>query len=394
MNNQVSGSSFVFNTVTYTAPAAGSYRIGVFVEGDSRLGGEIGSNVNRDGDTTDVFAVLWSTSTNTVWVDTNQNNSFADDMAMTDYKVNYDVNYFGTDNPATPIAERLPFVVQTDGKNKAVNIGIVSGAHGSHVAGIAAGNGLFGGAMSGAAPGAEIVSVRVRLFISGCTVVALVKGMIYAAKQSDVDVINMSIGGLPPLNDGNNARAALYDRLVETYNVQIFISAGNSGPGMNTVGDPSVATNVMSVGAYITDDTYLADYGAQLYEADNLHFVRGTGQHRPERLPRHAGRWRGYQRSGGRRRRRQLHPHVHLPPDQRLRRHRDVRPRLGRQRRHIQLRWVDRPAEGCPGHPRRGHQPRDERRPLRDPQARRSDGRRHRVPDDECRHCRGSVQWA
>ena len=66
---------------------------------------------------------------------------------MTDYKVNYDVGYFGTDNPATRgRASAMPFVVQTDGKNKFVNIGIVSGAHGSHVAGIAAGNTLFGGA--------------------------------------------------------------------------------------------------------------------------------------------------------------------------------------------------------------------------------------------------------
>jgi uncharacterized protein (DUF1501 family) len=54
-------------------------------------------------------------------------------MPMTDYKINYDVNYFGVDNPATAVAERIPFVVQTDGKLKFVNIGIVSGAHGSHV---------------------------------------------------------------------------------------------------------------------------------------------------------------------------------------------------------------------------------------------------------------------
>ena len=128
----------------------------------------------------------------------------------------------------------MPFVVQTDGKNKFVNIGIVSGAHGSHVAGIAAGNSLFGGAMSGAAPGAKIVSVRVCLFVAGCTAHALIEGMIYVAKQGNVDVINMSIGGLPALNDGNNARAVLYDRLIEQYNVQMFISAGNSGPGVNT----------------------------------------------------------------------------------------------------------------------------------------------------------------
>src|SRR6185503_18680384 len=102
--------------------------------------------------------------------------------------VNFDVNYFGVDNPATAIAERMPFVVQTDGKNKVVNIGIVSSQHGSHVAGIIAGNQLFGGAMSGAAPGAKIKSVRVCLFIAGCTAHALVEGMIFVAKQGNVDV--------------------------------------------------------------------------------------------------------------------------------------------------------------------------------------------------------------
>ena len=280
MSNQVSGSTFTFSNVTYTAPANASYRIALFNERDARLGGELGSDVNRDGNPTGssgIFAVLWDTASNNVWVDTNQNNSFADEMAMTDYKVRYDVNYFGTDNPATPVAERMPFVVQTDGQRKVVNIGIVSGLHGSHTAGIAAGNSLFGGAMSGAAPGAKLVSVRTCLFIAGCTATALVEGMIYAAKQSNVDVINMSIGGLPALNDGNNARAILYNNLIETYNVQIVLSAGNSGPGMNTMGDPAVASLALAVGAYITDDTYLADYGAQLYEADNLHYFSSRG---------------------------------------------------------------------------------------------------------------------
>ena len=239
----VSGGSFTVGTTTYTGVAAdGTYRFGVFNERDPRLGGELGNDVNRDGNpagSNGTFAVLWRASDNKVFVDDDANRSFAGETAMTDYKVNRDKGYFGTDNPATAVKEAIPFVVQTDGKNKLVNIGIVSGAHGSHVAGIAAGNKLFGGAMSGQAPGAKIVSLRACLFITGCTAAALTDGVIYVAKQSNVDVINISIGGLPSLNDGNNARALLYGRLIDQTNVQMFISAGNDGSGANTVGDPA-----------------------------------------------------------------------------------------------------------------------------------------------------------
>lgn len=281
MSAQVSGAQFTFSGRTYTSPGKGSYRIALFNERDPRLGGEVGSDVNRDGNpsgSSGIFAVLWDAGPkNLVWVDTNQNGSFADEVAMTDYKVRYDVNYFGVDNPATPVAERMPFVVQTSGKLKVVNIGIVAGAHGSHVAGIASGNALFGGAMSGAAPGANLVSVRACLFIAGCTDHAMVEGMIYAVKSAHVDVINMSIGGLPALNDGNNARAEVYNRLIEQYKVQMFFSAGNSGPGMNTVGDPSVATNVVSVGSYLSRPTMQLGYGADTPFTDNLHAFTSNG---------------------------------------------------------------------------------------------------------------------
>lgn len=280
MADQVSGATFSYDGASYTAPATGSYRIGLFDERDPRLGGEVENDVNRDGNPTassGIFAVLWDTTTNNVYVDTNQNRSFADEQAMTDYRQRYDVGTFGTDNPATDVREAMPFVVQTDGKNKFVNIGIVSGAHGSHVAGITAANGMFGGQMSGAAPGAKIKSVRVCLFVDGCTAHALIEGMAYIAKQGNVDVINMSIGGLPALNDGNNTRAVLYDRLIEQYNVQMFISAGNSGSGLNTIGDPSVASKVMSVGSYISKDTWQKNYGSDSTQADNLHGFSSRG---------------------------------------------------------------------------------------------------------------------
>ena len=280
MSQQVSGATFTVGGTSYTSPAAASYRFGVFDERDPNLGGEVGNDVNRDGNpagSQGTFPVLWNPTSNDVWVDTDQDRDFSDEKAMTDYRVRSDVDEFGTDDPGTAIRESMPFVLQTDGKNKVVNIGIVSGLHGSHVAGITAANEMFGGDMTGAAPGAKLVSVRVCLFISGCTSHALIEGMTWVAKQGNVDVINMSIGGLPSLNDGNNARAVLYDRLVEQYNVQIVISAGNNGSGVNTVGDPAVATNVIAAGSYISKQTWQANYGSDSTYSDNLHGFSSRG---------------------------------------------------------------------------------------------------------------------
>jgi subtilisin family serine protease len=285
MNNAVNGSTFTFSGVTYTAPVAGSYRIARFNERVAALGGEVGSDVNRDGNpagSSGIFAVLWDKATNFVWVDTNQNNSFADEQAMTDYKVRFDIGTFGTDNPATEVREAMPFVVETRPAIDYVNIGIVSAAHGSHVAGITAANGMFGGAMTGAAPGAKLVSIRVCLFIAGCTSSGLINGMIYAVETARVDVINMSIGGLPALNAGENngpanTRAILYNRLIDEGGVQMFISAGNNGPGVNTIGDPSVAGKVISVGSYVTDASWRSNYGSDSAYADNMHNYSSRG---------------------------------------------------------------------------------------------------------------------
>ena len=118
--------------------------------------------------------------------------------------------------------------------------------------------------MQGAAPGAQIVSGRACTFTGGCTSTALAEGMIDLVTKYDVDVVNMSIGGLPSLNDGSDATALLYDELVEQTGTQIFVSAGNAGPGLNTVGSPSVAEQVVSVAASVSKGTWWANYGARV----------------------------------------------------------------------------------------------------------------------------------
>ncbi|MER5217456.1 S8 family serine peptidase [Streptomyces sp. NPDC002838] len=254
---------------TFKAPA-GSYKFNYFYEADTAGGDQLG-DVNRDGDKTDAWGVLFDAASGTVRVDLDDDLDFGDEEPMKPYKDGYQIGYFGTDNPATEVAERIPFVVEirkdvvynsAGAKADYVNIGMISSEHGTHVAGITAANGLFGGKMNGAAPGAKLVSSRACLFGPSCTNVALTEGMIDLVVNRGVDIVNMSIGGLPALNDGNNARAELYTRLIDTYGVQLVISAGNSGPGANTIGDPTLADKVISVGASISKKTWAANYGS------------------------------------------------------------------------------------------------------------------------------------
>ncbi|MFI2432220.1 S8 family serine peptidase [Streptomyces sp. NPDC018693] len=269
MSASVTGPVFTAGGRTWKAPE-GAHKLQLFAESATR-GGDMAGDLNRDGDTTDVWGVLYDAAAGTVRVDLDNDGDFTNNEAMKPYKDGFQIGYFGTDDPSTAVAERIPFVVEirkdvtynTAGdKADYVSIGVIEGRHGTHVAGITAANSLFGGKMNGAAPGAKLVSSRACTWTGGCTNIALTEGMIDLVTKRGVDIVNMSIGGLPPLNDGNNARAALYTRLIDEYGVQLVISAGNEGPGTNTIGDPALADKVISVGASISKETWAANYGS------------------------------------------------------------------------------------------------------------------------------------
>ncbi|MET9292613.1 S8 family serine peptidase [Streptomyces sp. NPDC003077] len=270
MTSAVTGPEFTYGGRSYKAPA-GSYFVSRFAE-SATTGGDMKGDLNRDGDTTDSWGVLYDPAAGTVRVDLDDDGDFTDETPMKPYKDRFDIGYFGTDDPKTEIAERIPFTIEIrkdvplngapGGKADFVNIGVIESEHGTHVAGITAANGLFGGKMNGAAPGAKIVSSRACTWSGGCTNIALTEGMIDLVTKRGVDIVNMSIGGLPALNDGNNARSELYTRLIDTYGVQLVISAGNSGPGTNTIGDPALADKVISVGASVSKETWAANYGS------------------------------------------------------------------------------------------------------------------------------------
>ena len=155
MITQVTGPTFTYQGGTWTAPA-GTWRINRFNEAITAAS-EPGGDVNRDGDTTDLFGVLYDPVSHDIRVDVNQNLDFTDDAVMRPYRERFDVGHFGTDNPATAVRDQMPFVVEYredvdttpaggPGLVDFVNIGIIEDAHGSHVAGITAANDMLGNA--------------------------------------------------------------------------------------------------------------------------------------------------------------------------------------------------------------------------------------------------------
>jgi hypothetical protein len=279
--------TFTAASLTWKSPN-GTFKFNRFSEVSTNVaGGEVLGDVNRDGDTTDRWGILYDESNHNIIVDSDQDQDFTNNPVMRPYREGFQVGTFGKDNPATEVVEAMPFTVDyredvplapfgLPGTSDFVDIGIVSGAHGSHVAGITAANDMFGGQMDGAAPGAQLVSARACSFGPGCTAVALTDGMAELAANRHVDIINMSIGGLPALNDGNNARAELYNRIVNDLGVQIVLSAGNSGNALNTIGDPAVATDTVSVGAEISKATWKANYGSDVrFDKGMLTFSSG-----------------------------------------------------------------------------------------------------------------------
>ena len=116
--------------------------------------------------------------------------------------------------------------------------------HGTHVAGIIAGD----GEVVGVAPEAELTAYRVmNSYGSGWTadIIAGLEAAIDPANPHRADVVNLSLGGP---GDGTDPLGQAATAATEA-GVVVVASAGNSGPGAHTVGSPALADGVLSVGA-------------------------------------------------------------------------------------------------------------------------------------------------
>jgi hypothetical protein len=171
----------------------------------------------------------------------------------------YDIGLFGKNNPETLERESLGFIILANPQRDFIRILPLFHGHVTQTAAVAAGRGFFGGKMDGAAPGAQVASLLLDPGVSG-----QIEGMIQAVKSPKVDTIAMQYVFLMRLNDGNSTESVIFDRLVEKYQKPIFVSANNSGPGLNTGAENAAGGRVISVGGYVHKDTWRSNYGLEV----------------------------------------------------------------------------------------------------------------------------------
>jgi subtilisin family serine protease len=94
-------------------------------------------------------------------------------------------------------------------------------------------------------------------------------GIHWAINTAGADTISFSFGGSVGSDDCSMCR--FMDAVVDSLDVSVAVSAGNSGPGSTTVGDPGIAYNIFSVAAMddksttSRSDDYIASYSSRGY---------------------------------------------------------------------------------------------------------------------------------
>lgn len=130
--------------------------------------------------------------------------------------------------------------------------------HGTHVAGIIAGNGTMSRdkngirIYSGIAPRANLIMLKVLDEKGNGNTQKVLKGLEWIARNKDkygICLLNISVGMLP--SAGEREKRALLDAVDDIWDkgIMVVAAAGNNGPKENSVTIPGVSRKVLTVGS-------------------------------------------------------------------------------------------------------------------------------------------------
>ena len=129
------------------------------------------------------------------------------------------------------------------------------GGHGTHVAGIAAGNGgRSDGQFIGIAPEANVVDVRVLGSTGSGRISSVVRGIEWVLAHRttyNIRVLNLSFGAPAATSYRTDPMSAAVE-IAWRRGLVVVVAAGNGGPGRDTVASPGIDPYAITVGA--TDD--------------------------------------------------------------------------------------------------------------------------------------------
>ena len=249
---------------TYRTPDDGKYRLGFF-DINAFGGGLLRTYLPQASKENHLLAVLWQEHTALVWVDTNLNQSFADETALTDFNSSYRAGVLGKDNPATPLRETVAFTILIESRHKLIYLAPLANGHATATASIAAGHNFFGGQMNGVAPGARIASA-----LRKSVTHSFIETMILTIRNPKVDLVTLQWAARIPPMDGSSVLGLVFQRLIEKYKKPIFASADNFGPGLTTTGEQSVPQKVIGVGGYVNKLSWESNFGVSPATNDTL----------------------------------------------------------------------------------------------------------------------------
>lgn len=124
--------------------------------------------------------------------------------------------------------------------------------HGTHVAGIAAGNGyMSNGKYMGIAPEANIIAIKsMDKNGSGNTsdIVAGLEWLLKNKNKYNIRVVSLSIGSDPDLSESEDPLVKAVNRLWDE-GLVVVAAAGNSGPKNETINSPGISKKIITVGS-------------------------------------------------------------------------------------------------------------------------------------------------
>lgn len=271
---------FTYRDTTYLPPYAGNFRIDILDEArfDSLHNANMDGDLNRDGNpdgSSRLFAVLWDDATGDVWVDTDQDLSFTDEKALTDFRDRPEFGILGTDDPDTPVRESVGFGVQIDRAKKRVALNMGVARHASLVVGAAVASLGANGRFEGMAPGARLANMA-----EGLAAYGQIEATIAAVKHPEVDVVFFEQGsGITRpylLRDGRLVATVIYDRLIAKYEKVIMVPTHNY-PILGGIDDFVLANGAIGVGGHESKDNFFTNHGVRVEHQHNLLITGGYG---------------------------------------------------------------------------------------------------------------------